>query len=101
MTTITIIPGALEYIKTVTIIPGEYNNGSLYIGLYDTETQELYSDLSTYIMPVLPNEFYVETGTERERFAREQKTLFHDTGMTVKQGFNTYTLFRYTEGGKQ
>lgn len=91
----TVKTSALNYIKKAMIIPFQYENGSLYIGLYDTREHELYTDLSTYIMPVLPGEIYVKTGEEEERFVKEQKDLFTDLERTVKQGFNTYHLYKY------
>ena len=85
----------LEYIKSVYIVPEQYENGSLYIALYDTVEQELYTDLSTYIMPVLPGQFYVEKSSEQERFVQEQTNLFTNLETEVKQGFNRYCLYRY------
>ena len=75
---------ALNYIKTVFVVPYEYENGSLYIGLYDTVEQELYTDLSTYILPVLHGQFYVEKGSEQQRFVEEQKQLFTNLEREVK-----------------
>ena len=86
----------LDYIDNVFVIPGQYENGQLYIGLYDTKTQELYTDLTTNIdIPVLPGSVYIETGTEKEKFANEQKHMFIRTDKTVKQGFNTYRLYYF------
>jgi len=86
---------ALDYIKTVLVVLDKYENGALYIGLYNTREHELYNDLSTYIMPVLPGQFYVLTGSECERFANEQSTLFTALNRKVKSGFNTYALYQY------
>lgn len=96
MTIITTKTSVLDYIENVMIVPGNYENGHLYIALYDTIENELYTDLTTNIdIPVLPCDIYIETGTEKERFANEQKHIFFDMGKTVKQGFNTYRLYRY------
>ena len=96
MTVIATKTNVLDYIKNVLIVPGYYENGHLYIALYDTEENELYTDLTTNInIPVLPCDVYIQTGTEKERFANEQKQLFIDSGKTITQGFNTYRLYRY------
>jgi hypothetical protein len=97
MTIITTKTNVLNYINNVMIVPNYYeNNRHLYIGLYNTETGELYTDLTTNIdIPVLPCDIYIETGTEKERFAKEQKHIFFDMGKTVKQGNNTYKLYQY------
>ena len=95
MDIITVNTKALNYIDSAIIYPGQYENGALYLALYDTEEQELYTDLSTYIMPVLPDQFYVEKNSESERFVIEQTELFTCLDITVKQGFNTYVLYMY------
>ena len=94
MKNIKVKTSALEYIKNVFIVPGQYENGSLYIGLYD-RTGELYTDLSTYIMPVLPGQFYVEKGSEQEQFVKEQASLFSCLETTIKSGFSQYVLYSF------
>lgn len=95
MDIITVNTKALNYIDSVIICPGQYENGSIYIALYDTKEKELYTDLSTYIMPVLPGQFYIEKSSEQERFVQEQTNLFTNLEIEVKQGFNRYCLYQY------
>ena len=94
MTIVSVKTNALDYTNDVLIVPDHYENGALYLALY-TIDNELYTDISTYIMPVLPCQFFVETGSESERFCKEQVGLFFDMDCKVKQGFNTYSLYYY------
>lgn len=73
---------------------GEYSNGGLYIGL-NGENGELIDDISTYVYPCFPGSFYVEKGSIREKFCKEQAQLFSCTGETVKKNFNTYVLYEF------
>lgn len=80
------------------IITDYYENGALYIGLYafdENGNMDYYDDISTYIMPVLPGQFYVETGSEIEQFVKEQNNIFFPCDITVKQGFNRYSLYQF------
>lgn len=78
--------------KSLYIMIDKYENGATYIGLFD-KYYDCFDDISTYIFPVFPGSFYVEKGSAREEFCKEQKQLFSRIGEETKSCFNTYVLY--------
>ena len=83
---------ALKYAKRIRIVWDEYEDGSLYIGLY-TMSGEPYSDITTHLGFELEKPFaYVESGSDAEKFVEEQG-LGSFCKVTEGSGFNTYHLY--------
>ena len=83
---------ALKYAKRIRIVWDEYEDGSLYIGLY-TMGGEPYMDITTNLGDELDKPFaYVEADSQAEAFVKEQG-LGTFCGDEEESGFNTYRLY--------
>lgn len=97
MKTKTVRTSVLEYAEKITICIGHYNKyNNLYIGLYDNNNDELYTDITTNIMPLSGLFGYVnKSNAEIVKFIEEQH-IGLSTGIEITQGFNTYILYQFT-----
>ena len=91
----TVYTTSLMYAKRVRILTCEYEDGSLYVGIF-TISGEDYCDITTNLMAEgHSNTAYVQCGSEAETFLCEQG-IATPTMLTLQQGFNTYRLYDFT-----
>ena len=84
---------ALKYAKRIRIIWDEYEDGSLYIGLY-TMGGEPYCDITTNLFGMGLKKPYadIEIGSEAEAFVKEQG-LGSPCKVFTGSGFKTYCMY--------
>lgn len=96
MRTKTVCTARLNYAKRIRILAGEYEDGSLYVGLYTMQWED-YCDITTHLLcgNGVNTTAYVECGSEAEAFLCEQG-IATPTMLTLQQGFNTYRLYDFS-----
>lgn len=92
----TVYTARLNYAKRIRILVGEYEDGSLYIGLYTMQWED-YCDITTHLLEGngVNTTAYVECGSEAEAFLAEQD-IATPTMLTLQSGFNTYRLYDFS-----
>ena len=92
MKTKVVYTSALKYAKRIRIVWDEYEDGSLYIGLY-TMSGDHYTDITTNLNTGTKKHYaYVKSGSEAENFVKEHG-LGSFCGVVTGNGFNTYHMY--------
>ena len=89
----TVYTSALKYAKRIRIVKGEYEDGSLYIGLY-TMSGEPYCDITTNVFNMPKPWGTVLANSEAEAFVKEQN-LGWFAYLVYGNCFNTYHTYDF------
>lgn len=90
----TVRTSVLKYAKRIRILTDEYEDGSLYIGLY-TMSGEPYMDITTNMgYPAEKPYGYILQDSEAENFVREQN-LGENMHIIEGNAFNTYRMYKF------